>query len=72
MSTSGLFRDVFDFADAVALPDGTLDPAVDADGTHVNTAGHARLAAAVDRPILSSAGGAPTVTYVGDGVYEIN
>ena len=71
MSTSGLFRDVFDFAGAVALPDGALDPAVDADGTHVNTLGHARLAAAVDRPILSSAGGAPTVTYVGDGVYEI-
>lgn len=71
MGTSGLFRDVFDFAGAVALPNGTLDPAVDADGTHVNTAGHARLAAAVDRPILSSAGGSTDVTYLGDGVYEI-
>ena len=68
MSTSGLFRDVFDFAGAVALPDGTLDPAVDADGTHVNTAGHARLAAAIDRPIVDRSG----VTYLGDGVYEIN
>ena len=68
MAGSGLFRDVFDFAGAVALPDGTLDPAVDADGTHVNTAGHARLAAAIDRPIVGQSG----VTYLGDGVYEIS
>ena len=49
MDTSGLFHGVLDFAGAVALPDGTLDPAVDADGTHVTTAGHARLAAADSR-----------------------
>lgn len=71
MPESGLFRDVFDMAEAVALSDGTLDPAVDADGVHVNTLGHARLAAAVDRPILSGTAGNPTVEYVGDGVYEI-
>lgn len=71
MSGSGLFRDVFDMAAAVALPNGTLDPAIDADGIHLTTAGHARLAAAVDRPVLSSAGGSPIVTYVGDGVYEL-
>lgn len=68
MASSGLFRGVFDFAGAVALPDGTLDPAVDADGTHVNSAGHARLAAAIDRPIVDQSG----VTYLGDGVYEIS
>lgn len=72
MPESGLFRDVFDMAEAVALSDGTLDPAVDADGVHVNTLGHARLAAAVDRPILSGTAGNPTVEYVGDGVYEIS
>ena len=43
LSSSGLFHEVFDLAAAVALPDGTLDPAVDADGVHVNSLGHARL-----------------------------
>lgn len=53
MGTSGLFHGVLDFAGAVALPDGTLDPAVDADGTHVTTAGHARLAATVPSSIVT-------------------
>ena len=53
MDTSGLFHGVLDFAGAVALPDGTLDPAVDADGTHVTTAGHARLAAATPASIVT-------------------
>ena len=53
MDTSGLFHGVLDFAGAVALPDGTLDPAVDADGVHVTTAGHARLAAAVPASIVT-------------------
>ncbi|WP_140398453.1 SGNH/GDSL hydrolase family protein [Brachybacterium massiliense] len=53
METSGLFHGVLDFAGAVALPDGTLDPAVDADGVHVTTAGHARLAAAITYPLVS-------------------
>lgn len=52
LSSSGLFHDVFDLAAAVASPDGTLDPAVDADGVHVNTLGHERLAAAVPASII--------------------
>ncbi|MGO1284769.1 MAG: SGNH/GDSL hydrolase family protein [Brachybacterium sp.] len=52
LSSSGLFHEVFDLAAAVALPDGTLDPAVDADGVHVNSLGHARLAAAVPVSII--------------------
>ncbi|MGO1685649.1 MAG: SGNH/GDSL hydrolase family protein [Brachybacterium sp.] len=52
LSSSGLFHEVFDLAAAVTLPDGTLDPAVDADGVHVNTLGHARLAAAVPASII--------------------
>lgn len=67
MPRSGLFRDTFDFAGAVSLPDGTLDPAVDADGVHVTTAGHARLAAAITSQVVGEA-----VTYLGDGVYELS
>lgn len=53
LNSSGLFHDVFDLAAAVALPDGTLDPAVDADGVHVNTLGHERLAAAIPGSIIT-------------------
>lgn len=53
LSESGLFCEVFDLAAAVSLPDGTLDPAVDADGVHVNTLGHERLAAAVPASIIT-------------------
>lgn len=62
MDTSGLFHGVLDFAGAVALPDGTLDPAVDADGIHVNTAGHARLAATVPATIITPPDPGPRTT----------
>lgn len=52
LSSSGLFDELFDLAAAVANSDGTLDPAVDADGVHVNTLGHKRLAAAVPASII--------------------
>lgn len=61
LQESGLFAGVIDLAAAVSLPDGTLDPAVDHDGTHVNPLGHARLAAAVppsvNRAVVSRRGG---------------
>lgn len=71
MPSSGLFRHVFDAAAAVSLPDGSFDPAADADGIHPNDVGHQRIANSIDRPILSGTGGATEVTYLGDGVYEI-
>jgi hypothetical protein len=55
MPGSGLFDGVIDLAGAVSLADGTLDPAIDSDGTHVTTAGHARLAAAVPASIVTEA-----------------
>lgn len=64
MGTSGLFQGVFDLAGAVALPDGTLDPAISADGTHVTTAGHARLAAAINLPIVTPPNSDPRTTGV--------
>lgn len=70
MPGSGLFRDVFDAAAAVSLPDGSFDPAADADGIHPNDVGHQRIADAIDRSVISQGGGA-AVTYLGDGVYEI-
>ena len=53
LGSSGLFHEVFDLAAAVALPDGTLDPAVDADGVHMNTLGHERLAAAIPASLVT-------------------
>lgn len=52
-------RDIFDFAAAISSDDETIQPAYDADGTHLNTSGYATLAAAVTRPIT-----APAPTYV--------
>lgn len=51
---SGLFRDVFDMAAAVSTNDETLNPAFDADGVHLNTAGYAAMAAAITRPVVSN------------------
>lgn len=53
MPGSGLFRDVFDAAAAVSLPDGSFDPAADADGIHPNDVGHQRIAAAITQPITA-------------------
>ena len=70
-------------ASAVAASDhfaAVLDPATGLTDTrwrgpgndvHLNTAGNARLALSTDS-LASAAAGAPTVTYVGDGVYEIS
>ncbi|GAA1714400.1 GDSL-type esterase/lipase family protein [Brachybacterium phenoliresistens] len=63
---SGLVRDVFAFAAAVSSDDENLDPAIDADGVHLTSAGYKRLADAIARPIVT-----PAVTYLGDGVYEV-
>lgn len=77
MDGSGLFHGVLDFAGAVALPDGTLDPAVDADGVHVNDAGHTRLAAAIPATIVTPPNtgpyksGARTVAGVWPGTFII-
>lgn len=54
MKTSGIFRDVFDFSAAVSKSDGTLNPAFNADGTHLNLSGHSKLAESVSRPIVAS------------------
>lgn len=54
MKTSPLFRDVFDMAATVSLDDETLNPSYDADGTHLNTAGYAAMAAAITRPVVGS------------------
>ena len=51
MPSSGLFRHVFDAAAAVSLPDGSFDPAADADGIHPNDVGHQRIANSINRPI---------------------
>ena len=44
-------RDLFDYAAAVSADDETIRPEMDADGIHVNDAGHAATAAAVTRPV---------------------
>ena len=49
---SGLFRTVFPFAAAVSSDDENLDPAIDADGVHLTTAGYGRLAAAINQPMI--------------------
>lgn len=63
---SGLFRDVYATAAAISADDETILPAYDADGVHLNTAGYGAVAGAVaPSPVADS------VTYLGDGVYEI-
>src|SRR5699024_4179771 len=57
MPSSGLFRHVFDAAAAVSLPDGSFDPAADADGIHPNDVGHQRIANSIDRSVISQGGG---------------
>lgn len=52
MKASPLFRDVFDMSAAVSLDDETLNPAYDADGIHLNTAGYAAMAAAISRLLV--------------------
>lgn len=55
--TSGLFRQVIDFASAVSNDDDNLIPAYDSDGIHLTTAGYAAVAAAIPASIL------PTVSW---------
>lgn len=66
---SGLFRDVYAMAAAISADDETILPAYDADGLHLNTAGYGAVAGAIDPD--PTAGGVTSVSYVGDGVYEI-
>lgn len=48
-------RDLFDFAGAISGDDETIDPAFDADGIHLTTAGYAAEADAIVRPICAPA-----------------
>lgn len=65
MPQSGLFRDVFGFAAAVSSDDDNIDPAIDADGTHLTTAGYKRIADAVSRSVVAiSEGAAAYAAYV--------
>lgn len=45
-------RDYFAWVAAISSDDETINPAMDADGTHLNTSGYAALAADVTRPIV--------------------
>lgn len=57
LPNSGLFRAVFPFAAAVSSDDENLDPAIDADGVHLTTAGYGRLAAAINQPMIQPPAG---------------
>lgn len=52
-------RDCFELAAAISLDDETINPAYDADGVHLNSAGDAAVAAAITRPVTT-----PPVQYV--------
>lgn len=54
-SKRDLARDYFPWVSAVSADDETLDAEYDVDGTHLNTAGYAALAAAITRPIAAPA-----------------
>lgn len=68
---SGLFRQAYATAAAISTDDDTILPAYDADGIHLNTAGYGAVAGAVT-PSPVGAAGSSSVTYMGDGVYEIS
>lgn len=57
LPNSGLFRAVFPFAAAVSSDDENLDPAIDADGVHLTTAGYGRLANAITQPLTEPPAG---------------
>lgn len=50
--TSGLFRQVIDFASAVSNDDDNLIPAYDSDGIHLTAAGYAAVAAVIPASII--------------------
>jgi len=52
-------RDCFEVSAAVSLDDETLNPAYDADGVHLNTAGYEAAKDAINRPVTT-----PPVQYV--------
>lgn len=54
----GGYRDLFDFVTPISADDETIRPEFDADGVHLNTAGYAAQALAVNRPVTS-----PRVQY---------
>ncbi len=70
LERSGAFREVYPFAAAISDDDETIRSEFDADGIHLNTAGYAALASAID-PSPVGSGGSTTVTYLGDGLYEV-
>lgn len=57
--TSGLFRQVIDFASAVSNDDDNLIPAYDSDGIHLTTAGYAAVAAAIPASIIPAPASSP-------------
>lgn len=63
LKTSGLFRDVFDVSAAISNDDETIRPEFNADGIHMNTAGYAAMAAAINRPVVKD----PTVVTSPNG-----
>src|SRR5699024_1694161 len=62
-------RQVFDFAAAIGSPP---NPAYDADGVHVNDAGHAALLAAITSPLTGPAPGDPTDTDWSAAITALN
>lgn len=68
---SGLFRDAYATSAAISTDDDTIIPAYDADGIHLTAPGYGAVAGAITPSPVGSAGSS-TVTYMGDGVYEIS
>lgn len=64
MPASGLFRHVFAFSAAISSDDDTIVPAYNADGTHLNSAGYAALAAAVTQPLAGTEAAAALDAYL--------
>lgn len=48
-------RDVFDVVPAISGNDEAISPGLDADGTHLTTAGYAAMAGTITRPLTSAA-----------------
>lgn len=64
LNSQTLFRDVFDFAAVVDDGTGQIKPEYNADGLHLNTAGYAQLAGAVNTPIISPTGHGALAAYM--------
>ena len=68
LPASGLMRRVYATAAAISGDDETILPAFDADGIHLTSSGYAAVAGAITPAPVAGL----SVTYVGDGVYEIS